>query len=128
MNKRIAIDIRPVLVNIGGMKIAEIIVRILLGLLFVFAGSNALLNFMKSPPMTGPAGDFMNALMTTGYVKVVGVCQLAGGLILLIGRFIPLGLTLLVPVIVNILCFHIFLNHENWQPAAVVAALALFLL
>jgi hypothetical protein len=32
------------------------------------------------------------------------------------------------PVIVNILCFHIFLNHEGWQLASVVAALALFLL
>lgn len=110
------------------MKIAEIIARVLLGLLFVVAGSNVFLNFMKAPPMTGPSGEFMNAMMTTGYVKVVGFCQLAGGLILLIGRFIPLGLTLLGPVIVNILCFHIFLNHENWQPAAVVVVLALFLL
>jgi len=59
---------------------------------------------------------------------VVGFCQVAGGLILLIGRFIPLGLTLLGPVIVNILCFHIFLNPEGWQMAAIVAALALFLL
>ena len=128
MDERIRFDIPSLLVNIGDMKIAEIIARILLGLLFVFAGSNAFWNFMKAPPMTGPSGDFMNAMMTTGYVKVVGFCQLAGGLILLIGRFIPLGLTLLGPVIVNILCFHIFLNHENWQPAAVVAALALFLL
>ena len=78
--------------------------------------------------MTGLAGDFINALMASGYVKVVGFCQVAGGLILLIGRFIPLGLTLLGPVIVNIVCFHIFLSHQGWQIAAVVAALALFLL
>jgi putative oxidoreductase len=44
------------------------------------------------------------------------------------GRFTALGLTLLAPVIVNILCFHIFLNHEGWQLASVVAALELFLL
>jgi putative oxidoreductase len=110
------------------MKIAETIARILLGLVFVFFGSNAFLNFLHAQPMTGPAGDFINAMMTTGYVKVVGFCQVAGGLILLIGRFIPLGLTLLGPVIVNILCFHIFLNHEGWPVAAVVAALALFVL
>ena len=78
--------------------------------------------------MSGPAGAFIGAMMDTGYVKVVGFCQVAGGLILLTGRYIPLGLTLLGPVIVNILCFHIFMNHQGWQLASVVAALALFLL
>jgi putative oxidoreductase len=110
------------------MKIAETIARVLLGLVFVVFGSNAFLNFIHPPPMSGPAGDFINAMITTGYVKVVGFCQVAGGLLLLIGRFVPLGLTLLGPVIVNILCYHIFLSHEGWQPAAIVAALALFLL
>jgi len=97
------------------MKIAEIIARILLGLVFVVFGSNAFLHFIKAPPMSGPAGDFINAMMDSGYVKVVGFCQVAGGLLLLLGRFVPLGLTLLGPVIVNILCYHIFLNHEGWQ-------------
>ena len=110
------------------MKIAEVIARVLLGLVFVVFGSNAFLHFIQMPPMSGPAGDFINAMIITGYVKVVGFCQVAGGLILLIGRYIPLGLTLLGPVIVNILCYHIFLNHEGWQLATVVAVLALFVL
>ncbi len=110
------------------MKIATIIARILLGLVFVVFGSNAFLHYIPTPPMSGPAGAFIGAMMDTGYVKVVGFCQVAGGLILLIGRFIPLGLTLLGPVIVNILCFHIFMNHQGWQVASVVAVLALFLL
>lgn len=110
------------------MKIATIIARVLLGLVFVVFGSNAFLHFITAPPMSGPAGAFIGAMMDTGYVKVVGFCQVAGGLILLIGRYIPLGLTLLGPVIVNILCFHIFMNHQGWQLASVVAALALFLL
>jgi putative oxidoreductase len=128
MNERLAVDLPPVLVNLEVMKIAEIIARVLLGLVFAVFGSNAFLHFIPAPPMTGPSGDFIHAMMTTGYVKVVGFCQVTGGLILLIGRFIPLGLTLLGPVIVNILCFHIFLNHEGWPMAAIVAALALFLL
>jgi putative oxidoreductase len=110
------------------MKIATIIARILLGLVFVVFGSNAFLHFINAPPMSGPAGAFIGALMDTGYMKVVASCEVAGGLILLLGRFIPLGLTLLGPVIVNILCFHIFMNHEGWQLASVVAVLALFLL
>jgi hypothetical protein len=110
------------------MKAATIIASVLLGLVFTVFGSNAFLHFIKMPPMSGPSGDFITAMYTTGYLYVVGGCQVLGGLILLIGRYIPLGLMLLGPVIVNILCFHIFMNHEGWQLACVVAALALFLL
>ena len=111
------------------MKIATIIARILLGLVFVVFGSNIFLHFIPMPPQNPSlATDFSKALMESHYMYVVGFCQVAGGLILLTGRFIPLGLTLVGPVIVNILCFHIFLNHQGWQLASVVAALALFLL
>jgi uncharacterized membrane protein YphA (DoxX/SURF4 family) len=110
------------------MKIITIIVRSLLGLVFAVFGSNAFLHFMPMPPMPGPAGDFMGAMYQTGYLYVVAACQVLGGLILLSGRFTPLGLTLLGPVIVNILCFHIFMNHQGLPVALIVAAFALFLL
>ena len=111
------------------MKIATIIARVLLGLVFVVFGSNIFLHFIPMPPQEPSlATDFSKALMESHYMYVVGFCQVAGGLILLIGRYIPLGLTLLGPVIVNILCFHIFMNHQGWQVASVVAVLALFLL
>jgi hypothetical protein len=70
----------------------------------------------------------MKALFMSHYFYVVAVTQVAGGLIVLSGLFTALGLTLLAPVIVNILCYHIFLNHVGWQLASVVAALELFLL
>src|SRR5271156_1358652 len=110
------------------MKIATIIARMLLGLVFTVFGSNAFLHFIPMPPMSGPSGDFISAMYTTHYLYVVAGCQVIGGLILLIGRYVPLGLTLLGPVIVNILYFHIFMNHEGLPLALVVAALALFLL
>lgn len=111
------------------MKIATVIARTLLGLIFVVFGSNAFLNFIHMPPPPeGLAGDYMKALFVSHYFYVVAIVQVAGGLIVLSGRFTALGLTLLGPVIVNILCFHIFLNHEGWQLASVVAVLALFLL
>ena len=110
------------------MKIATIIARVLLGLVFVVFGSNAFLHFIPMPPMQGPGGAFIGAMYETHYLYVVAGCQVLGGLILLIGRYIPLGLTLLGPVIVNILCFHIFMNHQGLPLALVVAALALFLL
>jgi uncharacterized membrane protein YphA (DoxX/SURF4 family) len=110
------------------MKVATIIARVLLGLVFVVFGSNAFLHFIPMPPMQGPSGAFIGAMAETGYVKVVAALQVAGGLILLVGRFVPLGLTLLGPVIVNILCFHIFMDRSGLPLALVVAVLALFLL
>jgi hypothetical protein len=61
-------------------------------------------------------------------MHVVGFLQVAGGLLLLIGRYVPLGLTLLGPVIVNILLFHVFHEPTGLPMAIVVSVLALFLL
>jgi hypothetical protein len=89
------------------MKITTIIARSLLGLIFVVFGLNMFLNFIPMPPPPeGPAREFMTALFMSHYVYVVGALQVAGGLILLSGRCVPLGLTLLGPVILNIDCFH----------------------
>jgi putative oxidoreductase len=112
------------------MKYVIVIVRVLLGLLFVVFGSNAFLNFMgPPPPMQGQAGAFMTALMSSGYVYVIAVLEVLGGLCLLLGaRFVPLGLTLLGPVIVNIVLFHVFLEPQGMPMAIVISALALFLL
>jgi putative oxidoreductase len=110
------------------MKIATIIARVLLGLMFVVFGANAFLHFIPMPPPpAGLAGDYMKSLFGSGYFYVVAVTQVLGGLLVLSGRFTALGLLLLGPVIVNILAFHIFLNHEGLPLACVVAALALFL-
>jgi uncharacterized membrane protein YphA (DoxX/SURF4 family) len=109
------------------MKILISISRILLGLVFVVFGLNAFLHFIPMPPPEGLAGDFMQALFASGYFYVVAVLQIVGGALCLVGRFVPLGITLLGPVLVNILLFHIFLQRTGWQPAAVVTVLALFL-
>jgi uncharacterized membrane protein YphA (DoxX/SURF4 family) len=111
------------------MKIATVAARVLLGLMFVVFGSNIFLHFIPMPPMPDtPATQFGKILMESHYMLVVGGLQLVGGLLLLIGRFVPLGLVLLGPVIVNILLFHIFLEPSNLAPGVVAAILALFLL
>ena len=111
------------------MKPCTIIARVLLGLVFVVFGSNIFLHFIPMPPPPAtPAGDFSKALMQSHYIYVVGLLQVMGGLLLLTGRYIPLGLTLLGPVIVNILLFHIFLDRSGLPMAIIVGALALFLL
>jgi putative oxidoreductase len=112
------------------MKYVIIIVRVLLGLMFVVFGSNAFLHFMgPMPQLQGDAGAFVGALVNSGYIYVIAALQVIGGLCLLIGsRFVAPGLTLLGPVIVNIVLYHIFLDRTGLPMAACVSVFALFLL
>jgi putative oxidoreductase len=106
------------------MKIVTLIARILLGLTFVVFGLNGFLNFLSMGPMpTGLAGQFIGALIMSHYYWVVAALQIVGGVLLLVNRFVPLALVLLGPVIVNIICYHVFLNPSGALPAAVVTIL-----
>ena len=106
------------------MKILVLIARLLLGLISVVFGLNGFLNFLSMGPMpTGLAGQFMGALVLSHYYWVVAALQIAGGALLLANRFVPLALLLLGPVVVNIICYHVFLNPSGAAPAAVVTVL-----
>jgi putative oxidoreductase len=110
------------------MKIFTIIARVLVGLIFAVFGSNAFLHFIPMPPMTGHPGEFIGSMYATGYLTAIAALQVIGGLLLLIGRFVPLGLTLLGPIIVNIDLFHIFMDRSGLAMAMVISVLSLFLL
>jgi uncharacterized membrane protein YphA (DoxX/SURF4 family) len=113
------------------MKILTTIARILLGLIFVFFGSNGLLHFLPMPPLPeGVAGEYLHSFFASGYVYVISGFQVLGGLLLLIGKFVPLGLTILGAIIVNIWIFHLLMAPElgGMVPAFVVSILELFLI
>ena len=112
------------------MKILTIIARVLLGLIFVFFGSNGFLHFLPMPPLPqGVTGEFLHSFLASGYVYVISGFQVVAGLLLLIGRFVPLGLTILGAIIVNIWTFHLLMAPEpaGMVPAMVVSVLELFL-
>ena len=88
------------------MKIVTLIARIMLGLLFAVFGLNGFLHFIPMQPPTGLAGQYMGALFLSHYLTVVFALELVGGLLLLVNRYVPLALTLLGPVLVNIVLFH----------------------
>ena len=111
------------------MKILTIIARILLGLGFVIFGSNAFLRFLPMPePAPNLAGDYMKVFLASGYVYFIGGFQVLAGLLLLIGKFVPLALTILAAIIVNIIIFHTLMAPEGFPPALVFTALELFLI
>src|ERR1700735_486344 len=105
------------------MKYAYVIARVLLGLVFTVFGLNAFLHFFPTPPVPGLAGQFMGALLGWHYYVVPFGTEIIGGALLLSNRYVPLALTLLGPVIVNILSFHMFLDSENMALAIVVTVL-----
>lgn len=111
------------------MNIATAIARVLLGLLFVVVGLDEFLQFMPLPQVHGVAEQFLSAMTEkTHYMYVVAACEVVGGSLLLMGLHVPLGLTLLGPVIVNILCFHVFMDRTGLPIALIISALALLLL
>src|SRR4051812_31643024 len=110
------------------MKIATVICRILLGLLFVFAGLFPFLPLKMPDLPPTPGGQFMNALIVSHYIYAIAIVDLVAGLMLIIGRFVPLGLTLLAPIIFNIVCYHLFLDTKGLPFAIGVAAVEAFLI
>ncbi len=102
--------------------------RILLGLIFFVFGLNFFLHFIPQPPMPAPAGAFAGAMFATGYLfVVVKVVEVASGALLLAGRFVPLTLAILAPIVVNIVLFHAFLAPGGIAVPIVVLALEVFL-
>lgn len=106
------------------MRIVVLIARILVGLIFFVFGLNGFLDFIPTPPLpAGLAGQFVTVLFKSHYVWFVSGVQVAGGTLLLVNRYVVLGLTLLGPVIVNILLYHLLLDHTGGIMAVVVALL-----
>ena len=109
------------------MKIVVLIARVLLGLIFVVFGLNGFLQFLHGPLPTGLAGDFTRVFLQSHYVLVVSVFQVVGGALVLINRYVPLGLALLGPVLVNILAFHLLMHPEGIQVGIFATILWFFL-
>jgi putative oxidoreductase len=110
------------------MKYAILVARILLGLIFLLFGANHIVPFLPMPPMSGDAGTFATILAVHKYLALVGLLEVIAGLLLLVGRFVPMALTILGPIVVNILLFSALLERGGFAIPLVVTVLELFLL
>lgn len=105
------------------MKIAVIIVRTLMGLLFLFASVTYFLDLVPQPEMEGNIKTFNEGLDAAGYLMpLVKVVELASAVAFLSGFFTPLAALALLPVTVNIFCVHLFMAPEG-LPLAIFALL-----
>ena len=110
------------------MRIATAIVQRVLGFVFLAFGLNGFLHFIPNMPMPNPAVQFFLGLAATGYMlPMLFITQAVSGALLIVGVFVPLALTLLAPIILNIVLFHIFLAPAGLPVALIVAVLELSL-
>lgn len=110
------------------MKIAIVVARVLLGFVFTAAGLVSLLKLGKMGGMPVDATSFLTLMVTHNYTTFVALIMLIGGLLLLVGRFVPLGLVLLGPILVNILLFHLLFHVPGILTGLVCTVLEVFLL
>ena len=78
--------------------------------------------------MEGDAAAFMGAIHGSGYLYAVKVLEIVAGALLLIGKRVPLAVTLITPVVVNILLFHIFMAMDGLPFALLLLVLNAILL
>jgi uncharacterized membrane protein YphA (DoxX/SURF4 family) len=113
------------------MKMARMIVRLLFGACWLFFGLNGLLHFWMPVPKTPPpeaATALANGFAASGYMwQFIAGTEVFAGALLLSGLFVPLALTVIAPIVLNILAFHLYANREGLEVAFVVVALELFL-
>lgn len=108
------------------------IARVLMGLAFLFFGIFGILmalNIIKAPDskMSEDIKTVNGALMKAGYMDVVFGTMTLAGLLLLINRFVPLALTLIAPILVGILTFHITMQPAGIGPGAFLTLLEIYL-
>jgi len=80
--------------------------RILFGLFCLIFGLNKFIGFMPFPPIPGDGGTLMGIYATSGFMKIIGMLEILGGLALLVNKFVPLALTILIAIMFNAAIFH----------------------
>ena len=115
--------------NLSPMNKAQLIIRILFGLILVIFGSNKFLHFMPMPPMPEATGAFMGALVDSGYLMtLVALVEIVAGVSILINKYKTLALVILLPVILNAFLFHLFLDLSGIAGSAVALMMKMFLM
>jgi uncharacterized membrane protein YphA (DoxX/SURF4 family) len=101
------------------MKIAVIVVRTLMGLLFLFGSIAYLFNLAPQPELTGNVKLFMEGMNATGYMMpLIKFTELVCGIAFVTGFFVPLATVVAAPVIVNIFLFHTLVEPSGFAVGA----------
>ncbi|MGQ0721518.1 MAG: DoxX family membrane protein [Candidatus Eiseniibacteriota bacterium] len=101
------------------MRIATVILRTLMGLLFLFASITYLFKLITPPPLTGAMKTFNDGLEASRYLMpTVKVVELLCGTAFVAGKLVPLAAVVISPIIVNIVLVHALMAPEGLPTAA----------
>ncbi|HEU4643885.1 MAG TPA: hypothetical protein VFS44_15655 [Gemmatimonadaceae bacterium] len=105
------------------------IARVLVGLIFTVMGLNGFFYFLPQPAtMPEAATAFFGGLARSGYMlPLLSGTEVLVGVLFLSNRFVPLALVIIAPVVVNIICVHLFVFPTGYPLAALTAALVVYL-
>ncbi len=107
---------------------AKTAARLLLGAIFFVFGLNGFLHFLPMPAPTGNAAAFMGGMAATGYFfPLLKGTEVIAGVLLLSNRYVPLALTVLAPIVLNIVAFHAFVAPSGMVLPLFISALGIFL-
>lgn len=96
------------------MKIATLIIRILIGVLLLFASISYFFQLFPEPPLAGNMKIFNDGIKASIYLMpMVKIVELLCGLSFIIGKFNRITFIILMPISINILFTHIFLAPEG---------------
>ena len=110
------------------MKIAVLIIRILMGLMFAFASLAFFFKLVDTPEQTGSVKIFNDGIAASIYLMpTVKVFELLCAIAFLSGRFVPLATVVIFPINLNILLFHAFLEPSGLPVALLLMLENLFL-
>ncbi len=111
------------------MQLLNNISRYLLGILLLVLGANGFLQFLPYPDLEPDAGAFMEAIASTGMIfPLLGLIEIASGILLLLKKAVPLALLMVLPILVNAVIFHLSLDQGGMLLAAICFVLTVFLI
>ena len=111
------------------MKIVNIIVRVLLGAMYVFGAVSFFLHLgpKEMPKMTAEQTTFMAGLNVSYLFTLIKATELIAGLLLLVNRTAALGAIVAFPVTLNIFLYHAALAPEQMIIATLMLIFNLYL-
>ncbi|MBC5836754.1 DoxX family membrane protein [Flavobacterium muglaense] len=111
------------------MKIANIIIRTLLGLLFLFTSISYFFHLMPEPASTGEFKAFQVGIVASTYLLPLAKgIELLCGLSFVTGKYMTMANLMIFPVTLNILLINYFLTPENLPLAIFVFLGNIFLI
>ncbi|MGH7884099.1 MAG: hypothetical protein ACRENO_00230 [Thermodesulfobacteriota bacterium] len=112
-------------------KSIDLVLEKSFGLIFLILGTSGFhkfLPFINLDRFIPELHPFMQILTDSGYFYVVKAIEVTAGTLIVFNRYIPLALTLITPVIVNIILYHIFIDPRNWGMAPYIVLADIYLI